>query len=78
MPYEILSRTLAYVSCLTTLSLFATSMAIATVNVGRIRPPPCGPTACVAVAAKQVDPYSGFASKAHIEAVAAVLWSKRI
>ena len=78
MPYEMLSRALAYVSCLTTASLLATSMAMAAVNVGLMKPAPCGPAACAAVAAKSADPYAGFANKAHIEAVATVLWSKKI
>ena len=38
MQYELVSRALAYVSCLSTLSLFMTSMAIAAVNVGKVRP----------------------------------------
>lgn len=39
MHYEALSRALAYISCLTTLSLFASSMVIATVNVAKMGPP---------------------------------------
>lgn len=39
MHYEALSRALAYVSCLTTLSLFASSMVIAAVNVAKMGPP---------------------------------------
>lgn len=35
MPYELVSRALAYVTCFSTLGLFATSMAIAAVNVGK-------------------------------------------
>ena len=80
MQYELLSRALAYASCLSTMSLFATSMAIAAVNVGKLKPPhPCGPAACAAtVAAKPADPFGGLTSKVHIEAVAAALWSKKI
>ena len=78
MPYEMLSRALAYVSCLTTASLLATTMAMAAVTVGKMKPAHCGPSACAQVAAKPADPYAGFASKAHIEAVATVLWSKKI
>ncbi len=77
MPYEILSRALAYASCLSTASLLATSMAIAAVNVGKLKPP-CGPQACTAVAAAPADPFGGLTSKVHIEAVAAALWSKKI
>ena len=39
MHYEALSRALAYISCLTTLSLFASSMVIAAVNVAKMGPP---------------------------------------
>ena len=39
MPYEMLSRALAYVSCLTTASLLATSMAMAAVNIGLMNRP---------------------------------------
>ncbi len=38
MPYELLSRSLAYISCLSTLSLALTSVAFAAVNVGRAKP----------------------------------------
>ena len=81
MHYEMLSRALAYTSCLCTLSLFATSMAIAAVNVGKIKPPlSCGPVACAAVAAKAAVPrqYVGLTNKAHVEAVASADCSKKI
>ena len=78
MPYELVSRALAYVSCLCTLSLFATSMAIAAVNVGKVRPA-CGLPACTAVAVKAKAPApAGMASKEHLAAVAAALWSQKI
>jgi hypothetical protein len=78
MPYEALSRALAYVSCLSTMSLFATSMAIAAINVGKLNPPhACGPAVCAAHAAVPADPFGGLTSKAHIEQIAAVLWSKK-
>ena len=49
MHYEVVSRALAYVSCLSTLSLFATSVAIAAANVGSARPAAvCPPHACLA------------------------------
>lgn len=88
MQYEVLSRALAYVSCLSTMSLFATTMAMAAISVGKIRSPAnCGPVACVTLAAKTPvspygglygGPYGGLTSKAHVEAVAAILWSKKI
>lgn len=39
MTYEALSRALAYASCFTCLSLFASSMALTAVNVGKLGPP---------------------------------------
>jgi hypothetical protein len=48
MSHEHVSKALAYISCLCTLSLFATSMAIAAVNVGRPSVIPCSTPACVA------------------------------
>ena len=39
MSYEALSRALAYASCFTCLSLFASSMALTAVNVGKLGPP---------------------------------------
>ena len=80
MHYELVSRALAYVSCLATMSLFATTMAIAAVNVGKVRPPTsCSPLVCTATAVKSKDAgFGGLSSKAHVEAVAATLWSKKI
>ena len=79
MHYETLSRALAYVSCLSTMSLFATTMAIAAVNVGKVRPPVSGQMASAAIPAKHVmTNFGGLTSRAHVEAVAAVLWTKKI
>lgn len=79
MHYELVSRALAYVSCLTSMSLFATSMAIAAVNVGRLPPSACHGAACVAAQAKPSDAqFGGLVSRTHVEAVAAVLWSRKI
>lgn len=78
MHYEMLSRALAFASCLSTVSLFATSMALAAINMSNMKPQPCGPTACAATAAKPSDPLAAFTDRAHIERVAAVLWLKKI
>ncbi|MEQ1670586.1 MAG: hypothetical protein ABL893_07000 [Hyphomicrobium sp.] len=79
MHYDLVSRALAYVSCLTSMSLFATSMAIAAINVGRAPSHACSSPAC---AAAQVHPaaaqFGGLVSRAHVEAVAQVLWSRKI
>ena len=77
MHYELVSRALAYVSCLSTLSLFMTSMAIAAVNVGKVRPlSSCAPNTCIAGVWVASDEHFGsLASRVHVEAVAAKLWS---
>ena len=80
MHYELVSRALAYVSCLSTMSLFATSMAIAAVNVGKVRPQSaCSPSVCALALAKPATlQFGGLVNQAHVEAVAAVLWSKKV
>jgi hypothetical protein len=81
MHYELVSRALAYISCLSCTSLLATTMAMAAVNVGMFLPPSsCPSAACViAHATPAADmQFGGLTSKAHVEAVAAVLWSKTI
>jgi Skp family chaperone for outer membrane proteins len=79
MHYELVSRALAYVSCLATLSLFATSMAIAAVNVGRLPTSACPGPSCVAAQLKSMDKqFGGLVNRAHVEAVAQVLWSRKI
>jgi len=55
MHYELVSRALAFVSCLSALSLFAMSMAIAAVNVGRTPHGPCSVSTCVATATTPVE-----------------------
>jgi hypothetical protein len=80
MQYELVSRALAYVSCLSTLSLFMTSMAIAAVNVGKAPPSLFCPTrACVSgVVVADGTQFSELTSRSHVEAVAAKLWSVKI
>ena len=79
MPYEVLSRTLAYLSCITAMSLFATSMSIAAVNVGRMLSDPCSGSACVAAhATANGFNFGGLTDRAHVDAVSAVLWSRKI
>lgn len=48
MRYEIVSRALAYVSCLSTTSLFLTAMAIVAVNVGKLPSSACVAMSCSA------------------------------
>jgi|CXWK01.1.fsa_nt_gi hypothetical protein len=80
MPYEAVSRALAYVSCLTTMSLFATSMAIAAVNVGTVRSAGgCPPAACTAQVEKPPGTaFGSLTSKAHVDAIAAAHGPKKI
>ena len=46
MHYELVSRAVAYLSCLSASSLFAMSMTIAVINVGKSSPLPCGSAVC--------------------------------
>jgi hypothetical protein len=80
MHYELVSRALAYVSCLSTMSLFATSMAIAAVNVGKPQPQfaKLHPVSAIARADVAGLQFGGLLNKTHVEAVAAVLWSRKI
>ncbi len=80
MPYEAVSRALAYVSCLTTMSLFATSMAIAAVNVGSGRSAGgCPSSACTAQVQKPPGMAKGsLTSKARVEAAASTIQAKKI
>jgi hypothetical protein len=79
MQYELVSRALAYVSCLSTISLFMTSMAIAAVNVGKVRPVSCAPNTCIAgVLVTSGERFGGLTTRSHVEAVAAKLWSVKI
>lgn len=80
MQYELVSRALAYVSCLSTLSLFMTSMAIAAVHVGKGPPSLFCPThTCVSgVVVADGTQFSGLTSRSHVDAVAAKLWSAKI
>ena len=48
MFHELVSKALAYFSCLSTLGMFATAMAIAAVNVGKPPVIACSMPACVA------------------------------
>ncbi len=79
MHYELVSRALAYISCLSTVSLLATSMAIAAVNVGKHQPQTASSRSISVLAlAGSDDQFGGLMSKAHVEAVAALVWSKQI
>lgn len=79
MHYDLVSRALAYVSCLTAMSLFATSMAIAAINVGKAPSTLACSTAKCAHAPQKVGSvdFGGLTSQAHVEAVAAVFWSQK-
>ncbi len=71
MPYEALSRALAYASCFTCLSLFASSMALTAVNVGKLGPP----DACMfaACAIHSADAVNTRVRSEHLEVIAAAL-----
>ena len=79
MHYELASRALAYISCLSTMSLFATSMAIAAVNVGKSQPQfaHLQPARVIERSAVADANFGGLLNRTHVEAVAAVLWSQK-
>ena len=79
MQYELVSRALAFVSCFATMSLLMTSVAIAAVNIGKVRPVSlCAPNTCIAgvwvVSEAQSDELTG---RFRIEALALRLWSAK-
>jgi len=79
MQYELVSRALAYISCFSTLSLFMTSMAIAAINVGKVRPVSCAPNTCIAgIWVTDGERFGGLSSRSHVDAVATKLWSVKI
>jgi hypothetical protein len=77
MHYELVSRALAYVSCFSTMSLLMTSMAIAAINVGRAHSF-CAPNACVAgILVSKEGQFGALTSSAHVDSLAAKLWSAK-
>jgi hypothetical protein len=79
MQYELVSRALAYVSCLSTISLFMTSMAIAAVNVGKSAPLlACSPHTCSAgVVVADNAQFGGLSSQPQIDRLAVKFWSAK-
>jgi hypothetical protein len=79
MQYELVSRALAYVSCLSTMSLFMTSVAIAAINVGRVHPLPYCPTpACLSgIVVSDNTHFGGLSDQAQLDQLAAKLWSAK-
>ncbi|MGO4684901.1 hypothetical protein [Hyphomicrobium sp. 2TAF46] len=75
MHYELVSRALAYASCISTMSLLMTSMAIAAINVGRTHPAFCQPNACVAgIRVGTEAQFGALTSNAHVATLAAKFW----
>lgn len=80
MQYELVSRTIAYISCLSTMSLFMTSVAIAAVNVGKVRPLLfCPSHTCVAgVVVADNAQFGGLSTQSQVDRLATKLWSAKI
>lgn len=75
MHQELVSRALAYVSCISTMSLLMTSMAIAAINVGRTSLSSCAQHACVAgIMVTKDGQFGALASPAQVNALAVSLW----
>lgn len=78
MHQELVSRALAYVTCISTMSLLMTSMAIAAINVGRTSLSSCAQHACVAgIMVTKDGQFGDLASPAQVHALAAKLWSAK-
>ncbi len=78
MHYELVSRALAYVSCISTMSLFLTSVAIAATNIGKPPFPSCAPNACVAgILVTKTGQFGALTSSAHVNKLAGQLWSAK-
>jgi hypothetical protein len=78
MQYELVSRALACFSCLSTMSLLLTSVAIIAVNVGKLRPVgSCGPYACLAGISIAGEAQPASLTGKHIESIAVRLWSAK-
>lgn len=80
MQYDLVSRALAYVSCLSTMSLFMTSMAIAAINVGKTAPLlSCSSHTCAAgVVVADNAQFGGLASQSQVDRLAIKFWSAKI
>jgi len=80
MQYDLVSRALAYVSCLSTMSLFMTSMAIAAINVGRASPLPFCPTHTCATGVVVADnaQFGGLSTQSQVDRLAIKFWSAKI
>ncbi|HVZ03718.1 hypothetical protein [Hyphomicrobium sp.] len=79
MQYELVSRALAYVSCLSTMSLFMTSMAIAAINVGKVHPLLACSAPCVSgIVVADTEQFGGLANQPQLTKLAATLWSAKI
>src|SRR3569832_1132947 len=71
MHYELVSRALAYVSCISTMSLLMTSMAIAAINDGRTSLSSCMPNAFVTgIGVSNEGQFGGLSNPAQVNALA--------
>jgi len=80
MQYEFVSRALAYVSCLSTMSLFMTSMAIAAINVGKTAPVlSCSGQTCAAgIVVADGAKFGSLTSQSNVDHLAMKFWSAKI
>jgi len=81
MQYAFVSRAVAYVSCLSTMSLLMTSMAIAAINVGKTHTqfasfPTSASVSGIVVA--NTEQFGALADHSQIEVLAARFWSAEI
>ena len=76
MSVELVSRTLAHLTCLSTFLLFATTMSMAALNVAKLRGSPgCWDGRCTVTAAKPFKgpSFEGISGSTEVRTVAAVM-----
>jgi|Hof3ISUMetaT_23_FD_contig_51_239916_length_442_multi_5_in_0_out_0_1 hypothetical protein len=80
MQYAFVSRAVAYVSCLSTMSLLMTSMAIAAINVGKSHTQFASPTttSVSGIVVANAEQFGALADHSQIEMLAARFWSAKI
>lgn len=80
MQYDFVSRAVAYVSCLSTMSLLMTSMAIAAIHVGQARPllSYASIPSVSGIVVASAEPFGALTDGSQIEMLAARFWSAKI
>lgn len=78
MSVDLVSRTTGHLTCLYMLTIFATCLSLALNATALKASPNCSKARCMATIATTAKLENGLNDPAHIRAVAAVLWAKKI